>query len=177
MTVNATALTANTLTLSGSAAATVTLGTGGNLAAGTDTGNLTVTGGSANNTITTGSGNDTIKGGAGADLLTGGAGSDHFVFAATSDSTVASHDTITDFVHGVDIIDTSAITGATTVGGLITGGAQVAANSIVWIQSGSDTIVYVNSTGAAENQGSADMEIVLTNVVASTLTSADFFHF
>ena len=177
VTVNATALTANTLTLSGSAAATVTLGTGGNLAAGTDTGNLTVTGGSANNTITTGSGNDTIKGGAGADLLTGGAGSDHFVFAATSDSTVASHDTITDFVHGVDIIDTSAITGATAVGGLITGGAQVAANSIVWIQSGSDTIVYVNSTGVAENQGSADMEIVLTNVVASTLTSADFFHF
>ena len=97
------------------------MGTGGNLAAGTDTGNLTVTGGSANNTIATGSGNDTIKGGAGADLLTGGAGSDQFVFTATSDSTVASHDTITDFVHGVDIIDTSAITTITAVAGLITG--------------------------------------------------------
>ncbi|WP_424594658.1 beta strand repeat-containing protein [Bradyrhizobium sp.] len=177
VTVNATALTANTLTLSGSAAATVTLGTGGNLAAGTDTGNLTVNGGSANNTITTGSGNDTIKGGAGADLLTGGAGSDKFVFTAASDSTVASHDSIADFVHGVDIIDTSAITGLTIVGGLITGSAQVPANGIVWIQSGSDTIVYANTSGVAENQGSADMEIVLTNVVASTLTSADFFHF
>ena len=90
---------------------------------------------------------------------------------------MASHDTITDFVHGVDIIDTSAITSLTTVGGLITGSAQVSANSIVWIQSGSDTIVYANSSGVAKNQSSADMEIVLTNVVASTLTSADFFHF
>jgi Ca2+-binding RTX toxin-like protein len=153
------------------------LGTGGSLAAGADTGNLTVTGGSANNTITTGSGNDTIKGGAGADLLTGGAGSDHFVFAATSDSTVASHDRITDFVHSVDIIDTSAITALTTIGGLITGSAQVAANSIVWIQSGADTIVYANTSSVAKSQGSADMEIVLTNVVASTLTSTDFFHF
>ena len=94
-----------------------------------------------------------IKGGGGADFLTGGAGSDQFVFMATSDSTVASYDTITDFVHGVDIIDTSAITGVTAIGGLITGSTQVAANSIVWIQSGLDTIVYANSSGAAENQG------------------------
>ena len=106
VTVIATALTANTLTLSGSAAATVTLGTGGSLAAGTSTGNLTVTGGGSSNTILTGSGNDIIKGGAGADLLTGGAGSDQFVFVATSDLTVASYDTIADFVHAVDIIDT-----------------------------------------------------------------------
>ena len=93
------------------------------------------------------------------------------------DSTVTNHDTITDFVHLVDIIDTSAITGLTTVGGLITGSAQVPANSIVWIQSGLDTIVYANTSSVAKNQGAADMEIVLTNVVASTLTSADFFHF
>ena len=177
VTVNATALTANTLTLSGSAAATVTLGTGGNLAGGTSTGNLTVTGGSANNTITTGSGNDTIKGGAGADLLTGGAGSDHFVYAVTSDSTVANHDTISDFVHSTDVIDTSAITTITAVAGLITGVTQVAPHSIAWIQSGANTIVYANSSGVAENQALADMEIVLTNVTASTLTSADFFHF
>ena len=162
---------------SGSAAATITLGSGGNLAAGTSTGNLTVTGGSGNNTITTGSGNDTIKGGTGADLLTGGAGSNHFVYAATSDSTVASHDTITDFVHGADIIDTSAITTITAVAGLISGATQVAPHSIAWIQSGSNTLVYANSSGAAENQASADMQIILNNVTASTLTSSDFFHF
>jgi hypothetical protein len=40
-----------------------------------------------------------------------------------------------------------------------------------------DTIVYANTSGVAKNQGAADMEIVLNNVVASTLTSADFFHF
>ena len=73
MTINAAALTANTFTLTGSAAATVTLGSGGSLAAGTDTGNLTVTGGSGVNTITVGSGNNTITGGGGADVLTGGA--------------------------------------------------------------------------------------------------------
>ena len=90
---------------------------------------------------------------------------------------MTNHDTITDFVHLVDIIDTSAITGLTTVGGPIAGSAQVPANSIVWIQSGLDTIVYANTSSVAKNQGAADLEIVLTNVVASTLTSADFFHF
>ena len=94
-----------------------------------------------------------------------------------SDSTVASHDTISDFAIGVDIIDTSAISGVTAVQGLISGTTQVAANSIVWIQSGADTIVYINDSAVAENQGSADMEIVLTGVTASTLNSTDFFHF
>jgi hypothetical protein len=94
-----------------------------------------------------------------------------------SDSTVASHDTISDFVHGVDIVDTSAISDVTAVQGLITGTTQVAANSIVWIQSGADTIVYINNSAVAQNQGSADMEIVLTAVTASTLSASDFFHF
>ena len=74
-------------------------------------------------------------------------------------------------------MDTSAITAITTVAGLITGATQVAPPSIVWIQSGSNTIVYANTSGVAENQGSADLEIVLTNVTASTLTNSDFFHF
>jgi Ca2+-binding RTX toxin-like protein len=108
--------------------------------------------------------------------LFGGTGADHFVFAAVSDTTVASHDTISDFVHGTDVIDTSAIAGITTVQGLISGSAQVAAHSIVWIQSGANTIVYANNSALAENQGSADMEIVLTGVTANTLTNLDFFH-
>ncbi|MBB4427364.1 Ca2+-binding RTX toxin-like protein [Bradyrhizobium sp. CIR48] len=119
-------------------------------------------------------GNDVIQGRGGADTLIGGAGSDQFVFAAISDSTVATHDTISDFVHGTDIIDTSAIAGVTSVQGLLSGSAQVAAHSIGWIQSGANTIVYVNNSTTAQNQGSADMEIVLTNVTANILTSQDF---
>ncbi|WP_312009959.1 Ig-like domain-containing protein [Bradyrhizobium sp. CIR3A] len=119
-------------------------------------------------------GNDVIQGRGGADTLIGGAGSDQFVFAAVSDSTVATHDTISDFAHGTDIIDTSAIAGVTSVQGLLSGSAQVAAHSIGWIQSGANTIVYVNNSTTAQNQGAADMEIVLTNVTANILTSQDF---
>jgi Ca2+-binding RTX toxin-like protein len=176
LTINATAIAANTLTLSGSAAATVTLGTGGNLSAGTDTGNLTVTGGSGANTITVGSGNNTITGGGGADVLTSGSGVDHFVFNATSDSTVAAKDSINNFVHGSDVIDTSAIANITAVQGLITGVTQIAAHSIAWIQNGADTIVYANSTGAAENQAAADMAMTLKSITASVLTGTDFIH-
>ena len=136
--------------------------------------NDTITGNGSNNTLEGQGGNDTINGGGGADRLTGGTGADHFVFNAASDSTVASHDTISDFVHGSDVIDTSAIAGITTVQGLISGTTQVAANSVVWIQSGADTIVYANSTGTAEDQGSANMQIILANVTASALVGTDF---
>jgi Ca2+-binding RTX toxin-like protein len=143
----------------------------------TFTGVNAVEGSNFNDTIAGSIGNDTIFGRGGADLLTGGTGADHFNFVATSDSTVASHDTISDFLHGTDVIDTSAIAGITAVQGLISGSTQVAAHSIAWIQSGADTFIYANNTGAAENQGSANMEIVLTSVTASMLTTADFFHF
>ena len=100
----------------------------------------------------------------------------HPIFAAVSDSTVASHDTISDFVHATDIIDVSAISGITAVQGLISGATQVAAHSIAWIQSGANTIVLAKSSGSAQSQGSADMEVILTAVTANTLTNSDFFH-
>ncbi|WP_246917353.1 Ig-like domain-containing protein [Bradyrhizobium sp. SHOUNA76] len=131
-------------------------------------------GDAGSNTLDGQAGDDVIQGRGGADTLIGGAGSDQFVFAAVSDSTVASHDTISDFVHGTDIIDTSAIAGVTSVQGLLSGSAQVAAHSIGWIESGANTIVYVNSSATAQSEGAADMEIVLTNVTANTLTSQDF---
>ena len=68
----------------------------------------------------------------------------------------------------------SAIAGITAAQGLINGSTQVQAHSIVWIQSGANTIVYANNSGVAENQSSADMEIVLTGVTANTLQSFDF---
>jgi Ca2+-binding RTX toxin-like protein len=142
----------------------------------TFTGVNAVEGSNFNDIISGSNGSDTIFGRGGADLLTGGAGADRFAFNFASDSTVASHDTISDFLHGTDIIDTSAIAGITAVQGVLAAGAPVALHSIAWIQSGADTIVYANTTGAAESQASANMEIVLTNVTASTLASADFFH-
>ncbi len=133
-------------------------------------------GDAASNTLDGQGGNDIIQGRGGADTLIGGGGSDHFVFAAVSNSTVASHDTISDFVQATDIIDVSAISGITAVQGLISGVTQVAAHSIAWIQSGANTIVLANNSGSAQSQGSADMEIVLTGVTANTLTNSDFFH-
>ena len=172
MTINATALTANTLTLAGSAAATVTLGTAGSLAAGADTGNLTVTGGSGVNTIAVGSGNNTITGGGGADVLTGGSGVTSSSSIRRPTLTVAARDSINNFVHGSDLFDTSAIAGITTIQGLITGPTQIAAHSIASIQSGADTIVYANSTGAAENQAAADMGVTLKSILASVSREA-----
>jgi Ca2+-binding RTX toxin-like protein len=133
-------------------------------------------GDAASNTLDGQGRNDIIQGREGADTLIGGSGSDHFVFAAVSDSTIASHDTITDFVHATDIIDVSAISGISAVQGLISGATQVAAHSIAWIQSGANAIIVANNSGSAQGQGSADMEIVLTGVTANTLSNSDFFH-
>src|SRR5262249_24920826 len=148
------------------------------------TGSFVITGSSVADTIKGGSGNDTIAGGVGADALTGGAGADHFVYNTTSDSTVANHDTITDFVHNTDKIDFSAIIGIANTSqngnnffqGVINGSTNVAADSIALVQSGSDTLVYGNDTTSAVSQGSAHLEIVLTGVTASTLTASDFLH-
>jgi Ca2+-binding RTX toxin-like protein len=64
-----------------------------------------------NDTINGGAGNDSIIGGAGRDVMTGGAGLDRFVFSSVSDmnTTVSTRDVITDFSHGTDKIDLSAI--------------------------------------------------------------------
>ena len=115
------------------------------------------------------SGNDTLISGLGADTMTGGAGSDTFKYTVASDSTFAAHDTITDFVHGSDIIDFSAISSITAVQGLVSGPtASVAADSVAWYNDGSgNTIVVANTTGAAEVATSAQMMTLLTGVTAS----------
>ena len=92
-----------------------------------------------------------------------------------SDSTLASPDTITDFTHGSDHINTSAITTVTAVQGSISGVTQVAAHSIAWIVNGSNTDVLINTTAAAENQNAAQMEIVLTGNSLG-LAVSDFTH-
>ena len=76
----------------------------------------------------------------------------------------------------MDMIDTSAIAGITTIQGLVSGSTQVAAHSIAWIQNGADTVVYFNNSAIAENQSSADMAVTLKSIAASVLTGTDFIH-
>ena len=57
-----------------------------------------------------GNGADRLTGGAGADSLTGGLGADVFIYTAANDSALArARDVITDFSHGSDKIDLTAL--------------------------------------------------------------------
>ena len=71
----------------------------------------TIFGSSANNKILGLNGNDVIAGKFGSDTMTGGGGADKFSYSSASESLPgsASHDIITDFVHGVDKIDLHSI--------------------------------------------------------------------
>jgi Ca2+-binding RTX toxin-like protein len=82
-------------------------------------GNDTVSGSSADDRINGGSGADRITGGGGADTMTGGTERDTFVFSQASHIGTASgpHDTITDFVSGLDLIDLFTIDANTLVAG------------------------------------------------------------
>jgi hypothetical protein len=175
-TITASAMTqGETLTLTGSHAATVAVG--GNLAASAYTGKLTVTAsGTASQAITTGSGADSITAANGADTITAGAGADtinvsghtladSFVYNAVSDSpnTSSGHDTITGFLAGTgtgatnDTLDFSAILGSTySVQALSSTSTQVNADSIAWIfnSNANQTLAYVNATGGALSQTS-----------------------
>ena len=132
-TIDASGVTAGTVTLNAAGASQDLTITGPNSAAvitggaGNDNitggaGNDTINGGAGKDTINGGDGDDVITGGAGADVLTGGAGADKFLFGA-GDSTKKDLDTITDFsgnkagsVQGDKIVvanwneDTSTIT-------------------------------------------------------------------
>jgi serralysin len=73
---------------------------------------------SGNNVLNGLGGNDTMFGGFGADTLIGGAGANTFKYQSASDSFPgASHDVITDFVHGVDKIDLKFVDAAVGVSG------------------------------------------------------------
>jgi Ca2+-binding RTX toxin-like protein len=146
--------------LTGSASANVLMGLGGN------------------DTLNGGGGADTMIGGAGADTLTGGAGNDTFVFNATGDSSPAAPDVVTDFLHGTDKIDLSAIDANTSLGfdqpfafGPPANGqnANVVANSVTWFESSENTFIKADVNGNT----TADLTIVLTGV-NHHVTASDF---
>ena len=116
-----------------------------------------------------------ITGGVGRDFLTGGAGNDGFYYTALVDSTLDAlgRDTITDFNVNGDWIDLSAIdangalagnTGFTFIGSA----AFTAAGQINVTQNGVDTLININTTGAA----APNMRIILQGLL--TLDSGDF---
>jgi Ca2+-binding RTX toxin-like protein len=133
--------------------------------------NDTLTGSAGANTINGGAGDDTIRGAGGADILTGGSDNDTFVFAALTDSKQAAPVTITDFVHGQDSFDFSAIDANTSA--KATGdqafvfadqNSHVVANSVTWFENGGNTIVRADVNGNT----TADLVVVLAGINRST---------
>ncbi|AOS85004.1 hypothetical protein BIU88_04085 [Chlorobaculum limnaeum] len=100
------------LTLTGGESISGKGNAGANVITGNDADNL-MDGATGADTIDGCGGNDTIKGGLGVDQMTGGAGNDTFIFdyLAVSESGIimTSHDIITDFVSGEDLLDLSAV--------------------------------------------------------------------
>jgi Ca2+-binding RTX toxin-like protein len=135
-----------------------------------------LTGSSGANVLSGLAGNDTLNGGGGADTLNGGAGIDKFLFTATADSSPSAPDLIIDFVHGVDIIDFSAIdanisSNASGNQAFSFGGqnSNVAANSVTWFESSGNTIVQAD----VDANTTAEFTVVLTGV-NHNLTASDF---
>ena len=136
-----------------------------------------LTGSSAANVLSGLAGNDTLNGGAGADALDGGAGKDVLIGAAGADALTGGTDAVTDLVHGIDVINLSAIDAATG-GGINSGNqtfgfggqnANVVAHSVTWFESNGNTIVQADVDGNA----SADLTIMLTGINLN-LTQQDF---
>src|SRR3984893_15343313 len=119
--------------------------------------------------------NLTVLPGAGADTFTcdSSGGNYTFTYKSAADSTQTAADRINSFSVANDKIDTSAVTGATTYQGqLANTSTNINAHSAAWLQSGGNTLVYVNNTGGAVAESSAAMKIVLSGTL--TLTASDF---
>jgi Ca2+-binding RTX toxin-like protein len=141
-------------------------------------GNDVARGGGGSDTLNGGDGDDEIAGGAALDFLSGNAGADDFNYAAVSDSGPSSgaRDRIYDFAAGLDDIDVSAIDASAAGGGneaftqFLGAAAFTAEGQVRWHQSGANTVIEFNTTGAS----GAEMQIQLQNFTAANLTAADF---
>lgn len=128
-------------------------------------------------------GNDTLSGGAGADMLTGGTGRDAlyggvdqdrdvFVFKSVSESMAGSaHDTVFDFVTGVDDLDLRGIDANSALAGdqaFAFGGSTATAYGVWAVANGSDMLVRADVNGDKV----ADFEVLLHNV--QSVSAGDF---
>jgi Ca2+-binding RTX toxin-like protein len=137
---------------------------------------FTIVGSNQSDTIKGSSGADAIKGGGGGDALTGGGGNDTFIYTTTADSKpgLGNFDILSNFTHGSDKIDFSAITSLTTVASATSFPSSIAAHTIEIVTSGGNTAIYANASNASETASSIDMEIHLTGV--THVTSTDIIH-
>lgn len=115
---SSTTLTYGNLTLNGGSGRDVLWGNDGDDNISGFSGNDNINGGRGNDTLSGGDGddiikgydgNDTLQGGNGADELTGGLGKDVFLYNNLADSTVRNCDIISDFIHGEDKINLTAL--------------------------------------------------------------------
>src|SRR5262249_16136706 len=122
-----------------------------------------------------GAGDDVLDGGAGHDVLTGGAGNDRFVFKPGDFATGPTFDEITDFKHGNDKIDLSAVdaiqsTNANHPFTFIGAGAFThAAGQLRYASNGAGGITI---QGDANGDGTADLSLTIDGV--ASIVASDF---
>ncbi len=147
----------NTITVTGSGAATVTGAGGADTIVG-GSGNDTIDGADGADLLTGGSGNDILVGGLGADTLTGGSGADVFRYSSTSDgasvNSTSGYDVISDFVSGTDTFDLSGLfasaiddvsTPDLTLNSVSSGDVDFAANEALFLPSGITPIAITDA--------------------------------
>jgi hypothetical protein len=121
-------------------------------------------------TLTGGAGADTLNASQGSDTLSGGAGADHFVFGALPWN--AGH--ITDFEHGVDVLDLRPLFAAAGYHG----SDPIADGYVKFLSDGNGgTTVTFDSDGPGNANPWPITITTLDHVAPSSLTSADWlFH-
>ena len=135
-----------------------------------------LTGNAGQNHIHGAAAGETVSGGAGADTLTGGGGADVFAFATSAETASAdgrTHDLITDFAQGSDLINLQAMGSLHYIanGSDPVGAASVTSSEDTVTIDGTPTLVTVVA-GDLDGDGSWDFRIYLTS--SHALTAADF---
>jgi Ca2+-binding RTX toxin-like protein len=160
------------LTLTGGESISGKGNAGANVITGNDADNL-LDGATGADTIYGCGGNDTIKGGLGVDEMTGGAGNDTFIFdyLAVSESGIimTSHDIITDFVSGEDVLDLSAVDANVAVPGNQAFGSLVISATNPFTAPGQlwfDSATGLLSGNTDSNPMTAEITIQLTGVTS-----------